>query len=195
MTLPAYFLSPEWAIIATQLLAAMTLLALFLAGAIWRRNRRARRAIERLLADRNAIRRAGEHVLDRLPEGEGPDEAGRVDWVDRSLELLDPLAAAWLDADRHGPEDVMRRLLVIRQEDLHQQTTAASERTADCLERLRHIEQNRPSSGYEALDHRSDEALEQSEADGRSDATSSAPAGLGRPAGTQPAAQYPPSTD
>jgi len=191
MTVPAYFLSPEWAIIATQLLAAMTLLALFLAGTIWRRNRRARRAIERLLADRNAIRRAGEHVLDRLPEGQGPDESGRVAWVDRSLELLEPLTAAWLDEDRNGPANVMRRLLAIRQEDLYQQTSVASERAAACLERLRRIEQDRPSSGHEPLVHRS----EQSEADGRSDATSSAPAGLGQPPGTHPAAQYPPSTD
>ena len=126
MTLPAYFLSPEWALIATQLLVAMTLLVLFLAAAIWRRNRRARRAIQRLLADRNAIRQAGEHVLDRLPEHQRPDDASRVDWVDRSLELLEPLASAWLEADRHGPEDVMRRLLVIRQEDLHQRLTEPS---------------------------------------------------------------------
>ncbi|MGM0517815.1 MAG: hypothetical protein ACQER6_09465 [Pseudomonadota bacterium] len=160
MTLPAYFLSPEWAIIASQLLVAMTLLVLFLAAAIWRRNRRARRAIQRLLADRNAIRQAGEHVLDRLPEDQGPDESGRVAWVDRSLELLEPLAAACLDAKRHGPEEVMRRLLVIRQEDLHQRLAepALSTREAnDRADHLRRSERERSGSMHEPVTSRPDE--------------------------------------
>ncbi len=124
MAMPSYFVSPEWAIVATQLLAGLAVIALFLGWAFWRQQRRLAGSARRLIADRPAIRQAGERVLERGFARHRPGHAltreARSSYADRSLELLEPLVAAWLEPGRHDLADVMRRLLEIRQEDLEQ---------------------------------------------------------------------------
>ncbi|MFP4640257.1 MAG: hypothetical protein ACLFMY_07430 [Guyparkeria sp.] len=122
MTIPSYFLSPEWAIIATQLLAGLVALVLVLAWALHRRHRHQVAAARRIIEDRGAIRRAGEAVLERQLARHHPGLPLPADlraaYGDRSLKLLEPLVAAWLEPTQHDLSEVMRRLLEIRQEDL-----------------------------------------------------------------------------
>jgi hypothetical protein len=89
-----------------------------------------------------------------------PDDASRAAWVDRSLQLLEPLAAAWLDAERQGPEEVMRRLLIIRQEDLHQclaEVALSTRKIDEGSDRLRRNERERSKSIHEPAANAPDE--------------------------------------
>ncbi|MFO7581867.1 hypothetical protein [Guyparkeria sp.] len=135
MDIPSYFLSPEWAIVATQLLAGFVVLTIVLGWALWRRHRQLAMSARQLIRDRSAIRQAGERVLDRQLERHRPGCAlsreARAAYADRSLVMLEPLVGAWLEPKRHDLSDVMRRLLEIRQEDLHQLLVEGPDAGAD----------------------------------------------------------------
>ena len=124
MTIPSYFLSPEWAIVASQLLAGLVALVLVLGWALRRHHRHQVAAARRIIEDRDAIRRAGEGVLERQlahhRSGLSLPADLRAAYGERSLKLLEPLVAAWLEPTRHDLSEVMRRLLEIRQEDLNE---------------------------------------------------------------------------
>ncbi|MFP4252574.1 MAG: hypothetical protein ACLFRM_08030 [Guyparkeria sp.] len=124
-----YFLSSDWAIIATELLAGFIVITLILAVLVWRAQRRHTGAAERLLDDRDPIVRASEEMVDRQiqrvwPELELDDEQ-RETYAERSLDAVEAMVEPWLDPKRYELATVARRFLQVRQADLEQLLTLA----------------------------------------------------------------------
>ena len=124
-----YFLSPDWAIIATELLAGFIVISLILAVLLWRGQRRHTGAAERLLDDRDPIMRASEEMVDRQiqrvwPELELDDEQ-RESYAERSLDAIEAMVEPWLEPRRYELAAVARRFLQVRQADLEQLLTLA----------------------------------------------------------------------
>ncbi len=119
-----YFLSSDWAIIATELLAGFVVLTVILAILVWRGQRRHTDAAERLLDDRDPIARASEEMVERQVKRIWPeielDEAQRSEYAERSLDAIEALVEPWLEPKRYELSGVARSLLQVRQADLEQ---------------------------------------------------------------------------
>lgn len=124
-----YFLSSDWAIIATELLAGFIVISLILAILVWRGQRRHTGAAERLLDDRDPIMRASEEMLDRQIQRTWPelafDEEQRESYAERSLDAVEAMVEPWLEPKRYELAAVARRFLQVRQADLDQLLTLA----------------------------------------------------------------------
>lgn len=124
-----YFLSPDWAIIATELLAGFIVISLVLAILVWRGQRRHTGAAERLLDDRKPIMRASEEMLDRQVQRVWPeltvDDEQRESYAERSLDAVEAMVEPWLEPKRYELAAVARRFLQVRQADLDQLLTMA----------------------------------------------------------------------
>ncbi len=119
-----YFLSSDWAIIASELLAGFIVLTVVLAVLVWRGQRRHTDAAERLLEDRDPIARASEEMVERQIQRIWPeiqlDEAQRGEYSERSLDAVEALVEPWLEPKRYELSGVARSLLQVRQADLEQ---------------------------------------------------------------------------
>ncbi|MCL7743953.1 hypothetical protein LV476_03165 [Guyparkeria hydrothermalis] len=124
-----YFLSSDWAIIATELLAGLLVITLILAFLVWRGQRRHTDAAERLLDDRNPILRASEEMVGRQAERVWPgmtlDDEQRQIYAERSLDAVEAMVEPWLEPKRHDLSSVARQFQRVRQEDLEQLLTLA----------------------------------------------------------------------
>ncbi|WP_410473751.1 hypothetical protein [Guyparkeria sp. TX1] len=124
-----YFLSSDWAIIATELLAGFIVISLILAILVWRGQRRHTGAAERLLDDRAPIMRASEEMLDRQIQRTWPeltiDDEQRESYAERSLDAVEAMVEPWLEPKRYELAAVARRFLQVRQADLDQLLTLA----------------------------------------------------------------------
>ncbi len=124
-----YFLSSDWAIIATELLAGFIVISLVLAILVWRGQRRHTGAAERLLDDRDPIMRASEEMLDRQIQRVWPeltvDDEQRESYAERSLDAVEAMVEPWLEPKRYELAAVARRFLQVRQADLDQLLTMA----------------------------------------------------------------------
>ncbi|MDG4868220.1 hypothetical protein P8631_09440 [Guyparkeria sp. 1SP6A2] len=119
-----YFLSSDWAIIASELLAGFIVLTVVLAVLVWRGQRRHTDAAERLLEDRDPIARASEEMVERQIQRIWPeiqlDEVQRSEYAERSLDAVEALVEPWLEPKRYELSSVARSLLQVRQADLEQ---------------------------------------------------------------------------
>ncbi|MFN2381147.1 MAG: hypothetical protein ABR561_01160 [Guyparkeria sp.] len=124
-----YFLSSDWAIIATELLAGFIVISLVLAVLVWRGQRRHTGAAERLLDDRDPIVRASEEMFDRQVQRVWPelelDDEQRETYAERSLDAVEAMVEPWLEPKRYELAAVARRFLQVRQADLEQLLTIA----------------------------------------------------------------------
>ncbi|TKA91244.1 hypothetical protein FAZ79_01525 [Guyparkeria sp. SB14A] len=124
-----YFLSSDWAIIATELLAGFIVISLILAILVWRGQRRHTGAAERLLDDRDPIMRASEEMVDRQIQRVWPelklDDEQRETYAERSLDAIEGMVEPWLEPKRYELAAVARRFLQVRQADLEQLLTLA----------------------------------------------------------------------
>ena len=124
-----YFLSSDWAIIATELLAGFMVISLVLAIMVWRGQRRHTGAAERLLDDRDPIVRASEEMLDRQIQRTWPEltinDEQRESYAERSLDAVEAMVEPWLEPKRYELAAVARRFLQVRQADLEQLVTLA----------------------------------------------------------------------
>ena len=124
-----YFMSSDWAIIATELLAGFFVLSLILAVLVWRGQRHYSRAAEQLLDDRDPIVRANEEMVQRQIQRIWPelslDEEQRQIYADRSLDAVEAMVEPWLEPKRHDLTGVARQFQRVRQEDLEQLLTVA----------------------------------------------------------------------
>ncbi len=124
-----YFLSSDWAIIATELLAGFIVISLLLAIMLWRGQRRHTDAAERLLDDRDPITRASEEMLDRQVQRVWPEltvnDEQRETYAERSLDAVEAMVEPWLEPKRYELAAVARRFLQVRQADLDQLLTLA----------------------------------------------------------------------
>lgn len=119
-----YFLSSDWAIIASELLAGFIVLTVVLAVLLWRGQRRHTDAAARLLDDRDPIARASEEMVERQIQRIWPeiqlDEVQRSEYAERSLDAIEALIEPWLEPKRYELSGVARSLLQVRQADLEQ---------------------------------------------------------------------------
>lgn len=124
-----YFLSSDWAIIATELLAGFIVISLVLAILVWRGQRRHTGAAERLLDDRDPIMRASEEMFERQVQRTWPelsiDDEQRETYAERSLDAVEAMVEPWLEPKRYELAAVARRFLQVRQSDLDQLLTLA----------------------------------------------------------------------
>lgn len=124
-----YFLSSDWAIIATELLAGFIVISLLLSIMLWRGQRRHTDAAERLLDDRDPILRASEEMLDRQVQRVWPEltvnDEQRESYAERSLDAVEAMVEPWLEPKRYELAAVARRFLQVRQADLDQLLTLA----------------------------------------------------------------------
>ncbi|WP_322520501.1 hypothetical protein SR882_06785 [Guyparkeria halophila] len=124
-----YFLSSDWAIIATELLAGFIVISLVLAILVWRGQRRHTGAAERLLDDRDPIMRASEEMLERQIHRTWPEltvgDEQRESYAERSLDAIEAMVEPWLEPKRYELAAVARRFLQVRQADLDQLLTLA----------------------------------------------------------------------
>ncbi len=144
-----YFLSSDWAIIATELLAGFIVISLILAILVWRGQRGHTTAAQRLLDDRDPIMRASEEMLDRQIKRTWPeltiDEEQRESYAERSLDAVEAMVEPWLEPKRYELAAVARRFLQVRQADLDQLLTVArvqAEQTAGDDPRLTELEKD-----------------------------------------------------
>ncbi|KTG17815.1 MULTISPECIES: hypothetical protein [unclassified Guyparkeria] len=126
-----YFMSSDWAIIATELLAGFFVLSVILAVLVWRGQRRHSDAAERLLDDRDPILKATEEMVGRQIERIWPgmklDEEQQQIYADRSLDAVEAMVEPWLEPKRHDLSGVARQFQRVRQEDLEQLLSLARE--------------------------------------------------------------------
>ena len=124
-----FFLSSDWAIIATELLAGFFVITIVLAVLVWRGQRRHTGAAESLLDDRDPILRATEEMVERQIKRVWPeltlDEEQRQTYADRSLDAVEAMVEPWLEPKRSDLSSVARQFQRVRQEDLEQLLTLA----------------------------------------------------------------------
>lgn len=143
-----YFLSSDWAIIATELLAGFFVITTILAVLLWRGQRSHTGAAERLLDDRDPILKATEEMVERQIQRIWPeirlDDEQREIYAERSLDAVEAMVEPWLEPKRHDLSSVARQFQRVRQEDLEQLLTLArahAEATQADDERVAELEQ------------------------------------------------------
>ena len=156
-----FFLSSDWAIIATELLAGFFVITIVLAVLVWRGQRRHTGAAESLLDDRDPILRATEEMVERQIKRVWPeltlDEEQRQTYADRSLDAVEAMVAPWLEPKRSDLSSVARQFQRVRQEDLEQLLTLAraqaeasradDERVAELEQELQELREQRDRQG------------------------------------------------
>lgn len=120
----SWFLSADWAVLATELAGLFLLFALVVGILAWRGRRRRIKAARALIDERDNLAESAtdtfsQHMAALLPEASIGDEL-LDDYQMRSEELINELVAPWLEPSPKGLQSAVRAVMGIRHTDLHQ---------------------------------------------------------------------------
>lgn len=120
----SWFLSADWAVLATELAGLFLLFALVVGILAWRGRKRRIKAARALIDERDNLAESAtdtfsQHMAALLPEASIGDEL-LDDYQMRSEELINELVEPWLVPSPKGLQSAVRAVMGIRHTDLHQ---------------------------------------------------------------------------